>query len=114
MLPGMNSRQMKQAMKRMGVEQTDLDCQEVIIRLKDRDLVFTQPDVAKVNMMGQQTYQVVGEPTEQLRDTTPDIEEADIETVMAQTGVDKDRAKEAIAAAKGDLAEAILSLQDDE
>lgn len=114
MLPGMNSRQMKQAMKKMGVQQSDLDCQEVIIRLQDRDLIFSQPEVARINMMGQETYQIVGEPTEQLRDVTPDIEEADVETVMAQAGVDKERAKEAIAAAKGDLAEAILSLQDDE
>ena len=118
MIPGMNmnSRQMRQAMKRMGMEQQDLDAQEVIIRLADRDLVITNPEVARVNMMGQETYQVVGEVEERARETGPSIDEEDIMTVVSQTGVSKEEAQAAIQEANGDLAEAILKLQgeDDE
>jgi nascent polypeptide-associated complex subunit alpha len=114
MIPGMNPRQMKQAMKRMGIEQQDLQAQEVIIRLADRDLVITNPEVAKVNMMGQETYQVVGEVEERARDSAPDINEEDILTVMQQTGAEKPEATKAIQEADGDLAAAIMALTGDD
>lgn len=116
MLPGMqmNSRQMRQAMKKMGINQEELDAQEVIIRFPDRDLIIKNPEVSKVNMMGQETYQVVGEATEQERDVAPDINEDDIDTVVEQTGVSREDAKAAILEAKGDLAQAILKLQPEE
>ena len=116
MLPGMqmNSRQMRQAMKKMGINQEELDATEVIIRLPDRDLVIINPEVSKVNMMGQETYQVVGEVTERERDVAPDINEEDIDTVVEQTGVSREDAQAAILEANGDLAEAILKLQPEE
>lgn len=109
----MNSRQMRQAMKRMGIDQEQLQAEEVIIRLADRDLIITQPEVAKVNMMGQETYQIVGEVSEQLRDNSPSIDEEDIQTVMDQTGANEEEAIEAINQAEGDLAQAILSLKEE-
>lgn len=105
---------MKQAMKRMGIQQDQIEAEEVIIRLADRDLIITNPDVARVNMMGQETFQVVGEVQEVLRETTPEINEDDIQTVIDQTGVSQEISKQAIEDANGDLAQAILSLQEDE
>jgi nascent polypeptide-associated complex subunit alpha len=113
MIPGMNSRQMKQAMKKMGIQQDQLDAEEVIIRCGDKDIIITNPEVAKVNMMGQETYQIVGEATEVARDTAPDITQEDIQTVMDQTNVDTQTALQAINDAGGDLAQAILSLEED-
>ena len=110
----MNSRQMKQAMKRMGINQQQIEASEVIIRCEDRDIIISNPDVAKVNMMGQETYQIVGEAREELRSTTPEINSEDIQTVMDQTGVSEDIAKQAIDDSNGDLAQAILSLQEDD
>lgn len=116
MIPGlnMNSRQMKQAMKRMGVEQENLDVQEVIFRLPDKDIVFSQPEVAKVNMMGQETFQVIGNYVEQERDMTIEVDEEDITAVVEQTNVSREEAKAAIIQANGDLAAAIMSFQDDD
>jgi nascent polypeptide-associated complex subunit alpha len=111
MMPGMNPRAMRQAMQRMGIQQQDIEATEVIIRTPTHDLVISQPAVAKVNMMGQVTYQVIGEARTVPRDSTPDISEEDVATVVEQTGSSKEDAKKAIVAAKGDLAEAILSLQ---
>ena len=111
MFPGVNPRQMQQAMKRMGIQQTEIDAKEVIIRTADRELVFKEPQVAKVNMMGQATYQIVGEPEERPLSAEPDISEDDIKTVMDQADVDKKTALAAIKKHKGDLAEAIMELK---
>jgi len=111
MIPGMNPRQMKQMMKKMGVAQQEIEATRVIIETADTRLVFNAPQVSKVNMMGQQTYQIIGAPTEESLDSTPDINEDDIETVMNQANVSKEVAKEAIEKSEGDLAEAIMNLQ---
>jgi len=110
MFPGMNPRQMQQAMKRMGIQQSEIDAKEVIIRTADKELVFSNPQVAKINMMGQETYQVIGEPEERSLSSEPEISEEDIKTVMEQAKVDKKTALEAIKKHKGDLAEAIMEL----
>ncbi|MFW6378753.1 MAG: nascent polypeptide-associated complex protein [Nanoarchaeota archaeon] len=111
----MNSRQMKQAMKKMGVQQEELEAQQVIIRLADKDIIIDNPDVAKVNMMGQETFQVAGgEMSEQERDTSVSINEEDVATVTEQAGVDDNRARQALEAAGGDIAQAIMDLQEEE
>jgi len=83
---------------------------QVIIRLKDKDLIFDDPQVSKVNMMGQQTWQVTGEFTEQERSAEAEIKDEDINTVMEQTGKSREEAVQAIKDASGDLAQAILNL----
>ena len=40
MFPGMNSRQMKQAMKKMGMAQEELDVQTVIFKMGNKDLII--------------------------------------------------------------------------
>ena len=110
MIPGMNPRQMQKMMQKMGIKQHDLNAVKVVITLADKELVFENPQVSKVNMMGQETYQIVGSPKEQTKDTTPDISEADVAIVASQTGVSIDEARRAIETTKGDLAEAIMTL----
>ncbi|NQV08761.1 nascent polypeptide-associated complex protein [Candidatus Woesearchaeota archaeon] len=111
MIPGMNPRKMQQMMKRMGIQQNELDAKEVIIKLKDKEIIISNPSVSKVNMMGQQTYQIVGEETERSISTEPDISEDDVKTVMNQTEATEEEATEAIKKHKGDLAESILDLK---
>jgi len=98
-------------MKRMGIQQTEIEAEEVIIKTKEKELVFKNPQVAKINMMGQETYQVVGEAEERELSTAPEISEDDIKTVMEQAGVDRKTALAAIEKHKGDLAEAIMALK---
>lgn len=111
MIPGVNPRQMRQAMKRMGIQQVDIDATEVIIKTPEKDIVITEPSVAKVNMMGQVTFQVMGTVSERTREATPTITEEDIQAVMEQARCSREKALEAIQEHQGDLAEAILSLQ---
>jgi nascent polypeptide-associated complex subunit alpha len=110
-MPKLNPRMMQQAMRQMGIQQQELDAVEVVIRLPDKDLVITEPQVAKVSMMGQESFQVSGKVIERRRSAAADIGEEDIKTVMEQTGVDAKTAKDALEKAKGDIAEAILSLK---
>jgi nascent polypeptide-associated complex subunit alpha len=112
MIPGMNPRMMKQAMKRLGIQQQEIDATEVIIRTPEKEIVITNPNVSKVNMGGQETFQVVGEIEERAISSEPDINEDDINTVMEQAGVDKETAEKAISEHNGDLAAAIMSLKE--
>jgi len=107
MLPNINQRQMQKAMQRMGIQQVEIPAKEVIIRCEDKDLIIKNPSVSKINMMGQETIQVLGEITERSI-----ISEDDIKTVIEQTNVSKEKAKSALEKCDGDLAEAILSLQE--
>ncbi len=111
-MPGMNPRMMKQAMKRMGIQQQEVDATEVIIKTPEKEIVISNPSVSKVNMMGQETWQVVGEAVEKEIDTKPDINEDDVKTVMEQTGANEEKAREAIGKNEGDLAAAIMELQE--
>jgi nascent polypeptide-associated complex subunit alpha len=105
-----NPRDLQKAMQRMGVQQKEVEALEVIIRCEDKDIIIQNPNVAKVSMMGQESWQVTGTAIEKARSSEPDIKEEDIKTVMDQTGKSKEEALNAIKAAKGDLAEAILNL----
>lgn len=98
-------------MKKMGIQQVEIPATEVIIRTADSEIVIAEPQVSKINMMGQVSYQVTGEAHESPRSSEPEISHEDIETVMEQAGVSEAAAKKAIAETKGDLAQAILSLK---
>jgi nascent polypeptide-associated complex subunit alpha len=111
-LGGVNPKQVQQAMKRMGVSQEELPAKEVIIRLPDKDIIFSNPCVEKVRMMGQESFQISGEFEEKPHDTMPEISDEDVRTVMQQTGVDEATARNAIDESKGDLAAAILLLSE--
>ena len=107
----MNPRMMRQAMKRMGIQQQEIEATEVIIRTPDKEIVITNPQVSKVNMMGQKTYQIVGEEHERDLSSEPEINDDDIKTVMEQANVDENTARKAIEDNDGDLARAIISLK---
>lgn len=99
---------MQQAMKKMGIKQEEIDAIEVIIRTPDKDLVITEPSVSKVNMMGNESFQISGNVQEREREA--EISEEDIKTVMEQANVGKEEAEKAIKEADGDLAKAIMEL----
>ena len=106
MMPGMDPKMLKQAMKRMGIKQEELDAQEVIIKLKDKNLVFKNPQVAKINMMNEESFQVVGKYEEE-----SNINEDDINLIIEQTNVSEREARKALEKNKGDIAKTILELK---
>ena len=115
MMPGMgrmNPRMMKKLQKQLQNSTEEIDATEVIIRTKEKELYFSNPSVSAMNMMGQQTYQIIGEPQE--RDLNGDentsIPNEDIELVASQAGVSQEKAKTALEECGGEPAEAIIKL----
>lgn len=107
----MNPRKMQQMMKKMGMQQQEIPATEVIIRTEDKEIVITEPSVSKVNMMGQETFQVSGQIKEREISSEPEISEEDIKTVTEQAECNEEEAKKALEETSGDLAEAILKLK---
>jgi nascent polypeptide-associated complex subunit alpha len=119
---GMNSRKMQQMMEQMGIDIDELDAEEVIIRTADKELVFTDADVQRMDAQGQETYNIVGNPETRERSDAGDtgdggsddeagIPQEDIETVVEATGASEAEAHEALEAANGMPVEAIQRLQ---
>ncbi|MCL2712499.1 MAG: nascent polypeptide-associated complex protein [Methanomassiliicoccaceae archaeon] len=111
-----NPRQMKQAMKKMGIRNTELkDVIEVIIKMPNEELIFKYPEVGLMEVHGSKTYQVSGEPESRPvgtidEDTGEVIPAEDIELVMSQTGCDKETAVNALQECGGQPAEAIIKI----
>lgn len=109
MLP-MNPKQMKKMMKQMGIEMEEIDAEEVVIRTSDEELIFRNPTVSKISARGVETFQVVGE--YEVTKRAPQINEEDVKLVMEQANVDEETARKALEEAGGDLAEALMKLQE--
>ena len=110
-----NDRQMKQAMKKMGIKQSSVDgVTEVIISTRDKEIVVKRAEVICIEMGGTKSFQVSGETEERMigedgvaKQTFP---EDDISLVMSQTGCDRDKAIAALEAVDGQPAEAIIKI----
>ena len=110
MLPGnINPRQMKAMMKKLGmnVEQIE-DVQSIVIKTPKGNYIFDSAEVQAMTMQGTTTYQIQGEP--RFEAAAPDIPKEDVTMVAAQANVSEEKAREALVATKGDIAEAIMKL----
>ena len=116
---GLDPRKMKQMMNQMGIDLTEIDAEEVIIRTAEEELVFHDADVQRMDAQGQQTYQIVGEPTTEATADEPAadaaaaeaIPEEDVKLVASRTGASAEDARAALEDTDGDLAAAIASLE---
>ncbi|MFH1399589.1 MAG: nascent polypeptide-associated complex protein [Candidatus Woesearchaeota archaeon] len=107
MTPGVNPRQMRKMMQRMGIQQQEIPAKRVVIHMHDKEIVIIEPSVVKVNMMGQETFQISGKISERDLESS----EEDIRTVMEQAKVDREAAVRSLQKTDGDLAKAIMDLQ---
>ena len=103
----MNPKEIEKAMKKLGIKQETIEASEVIIKTKDKELVIRNPEIVKMNAMGQESLQITGK----LEERSIGISEDDIKTVIEQAKVDYTTAKKALEKNKGDLAQTILELQ---
>jgi nascent polypeptide-associated complex subunit alpha len=102
-----NPKQLEKAMKRMGMQATQIDAEEVVIKTPDKDIVISNPSVTLMNAMGQQSFQIIGDVEERGKEKFID---EDVKMVMEKTGVDEAAAKKALEE-EGDIASAILKLK---
>ena len=122
MIPGipggrMNPKQLKMAMKRLGIETEEIaDVEEVVIRTSSKDYVFKSVQVTAMTVQGQKTWQIVGEPLVITRKKEgeppekPTISDEDVELVAEKARVSKEVARKALEEANGEPAEAIIRL----
>ena len=125
---GMSPKQMARMMKKMGIEQKEVDgVKEVIIRFADKEWVISNAQVMMIKQAGSESFQVTGTKTERglsgsvegksEESPEPEIEKKievpmeDAALVASQTGVDIQVAKQALEETEGDLAAAILKLR---
>mgnify|MGYP001591408399 CR=1 FL=1 len=108
MIPGMNKRAIEAAMRKMGVWQEELDAEAVLIKLKDKELIIKNPSVARVEMMGQETFQISGNVEERELER---YKEEDVKIVIEQTSCSEKEARSALEETKGDIAEAIIKIK---
>ncbi len=106
----MNPRQMKQMMRQMGMSQDDVDAVEVIIKTPTETYVFENPNVQKISMKGEETFQIVGDYKKKEAKVEVKISSEDIKMVSEQANVSDVDAKIALEETKGDIAEAIVKL----
>lgn len=109
MMPNINPRDMAHAMKRMGIKQEEIDAVLVEIKTQGgKKIVVRNPSVVKLNMMGQESFQVSGTISEE--DAAGEIKEEDVLMVAGQAGTDNESARRALIDSNGDIAGAILKL----
>ncbi len=101
---------MQQMMRKMGINQEDIDASEVIIKCPDKTIRITSPSVQRVSMQGSTSYQISGQ--EHIEEPEKELaySDDDIETVMNQAGCTQEEAEAALEETDGDIAEAILKL----
>ncbi|MFZ3076834.1 MAG: nascent polypeptide-associated complex protein [Candidatus Aenigmatarchaeota archaeon] len=110
----MNAKQMEKMMKQMGIQQEQIDADEVIIKTAGGEIVVSSPQVVKVKVGGQETFQITGEISE--RDKAESAEqkekfsEEDAKLVSQQSGASLEDARIALEET-GDIAEAIMKLK---
>jgi nascent polypeptide-associated complex subunit alpha len=102
-----NQRQLEKAMKRMGMQATQIDADEVIIKTPEKDIIINNPSVTLMNAMGQQSFQIIGDVEEKGKEKFID---EDVKIVMEKAGVGEAAAKKALEE-EGDIASAILRLK---
>ena len=100
----MNPRDMKKMMQ--GMKQ--IPAEEVVIKQAGKSLVIKNPQVTKIDIMGQESYQIIGKAQEVAEEG---VKEEDVQMVAEQTGATKEQAKAALETSKGDIAEAIIALK---
>lgn len=109
MFPGLDPKKMQAVMRQMGMSQTEINANRVIIECEDNNIVINNPSVMKIKMQGQETFQISGDITEEPSSELEDSSSEDIKTIIEKTGCSEESAREALEKANGDLTEAILS-----
>jgi nascent polypeptide-associated complex subunit alpha len=106
----LNPKQMEKMAKQLGMKMEQIDAEQVIIKLQaGGEIVIDNPQVSKINVMGQDTFQITGDITEKDEEES---DEDDVEIVAEKAGVSQDEARRVLDETN-DIAEAILKLKEE-
>jgi nascent polypeptide-associated complex subunit alpha len=106
MIPGgMDPKKMQAMMKQMGIRSEEIEATKVTIETGSGMIVIEQPQVTKITMQGQASFQIAGNVRVEEKSSSDDIK-----MVMEQTGCSESEARGALEKSGGDIAQAIVSL----
>ena len=97
---------MQEMMKQMGMDMDEIDADKVEIHVGDQKFVFKSPQVNKIDMQGEEMFQLQGDFTKEEQGPSQE----DIELVQEKTECSEDEAREALENAD-DVAEAVMEVQ---
>ncbi len=103
-------KKMQRMMKQMGLQMEDIDASKVTIETGEGNIIISNPQVAKMKMQGQETWQITGDAIQEEKEK---FSEEDIEMITSQTGASEEEAKAKLEET-GDIAEAILQLSEED
>ncbi len=128
------SRAMRRKMQQQGIDMDQIEATRVIIEGSEKTIVINQPEVVKMEQMGQTIFQIIGTPEDYAsgeidigeiqesediesnqqfedNDIKPTITENDIMLVAVQANVGKEEAEAVLREFEGDIAKAIVHLK---
>ena len=81
-----------------------IEAREVVIKGDEGEIIIQNPEVLEMSVMGKKVFQIAGE--------IKRFKEEDVKLVMEKTGKSREEVMKALTETKGDLAEAILRLEE--
>ena len=112
----MNERQIRRMMQQAGIKSSEMDgVIQVDFIFSDKKITVRNPQVTILDVQGTRTYQVVGGEevvggAETWKSMDSDINEEDIDLVIQKTGVEREKAVQALRKNGYKPAEAIIAL----
>jgi len=120
----LSPKKLDQMMKQVGLSVEEMsDVEEVVIKTADAELVFEDASVTIMDAQGSKMYQITGTPVKRpKRELAPEQEQEhevsisaeDVEIVVEKAGCGAEEAKATLIETRGDLAEAISRLCENE
>lgn len=108
MFGGIDPKKMQAMMKQLGIKQEEIDAKRVIIEKDDGNIVIENPSVQKINMKGQESWQITGE----VHEEEVGVREEDVKLIMEKTGASEEGVRSVLEEVNGDIAEAIVKLSE--
>ena len=112
----MNPKQMQKMMQKMGMNTQDIDAKEVRIICAEKTIIIENPNVQRIAMQGQISFQITGTENEvdnsQLDAATEEKEtfsDEDIKMIIEQTGKSREEVEKVLEETH-DIAETIMML----
>ena len=103
----MNPKKIQGMMKKMGISQIPINARRVTIECEDSNIIIDEPSVVKVNMQGQENYQISGEAREE---STQEFTDQDVDMVIEKTNKSEEEVRKTLVKNQGDIAESIIEL----
>ena len=78
-------KKVEQIMKKLNMKVQQIPAGEVIIKMKEKKIIISNPEIMLADMMGREVYQISGDVSESVL-----VNEDDVRMVMDKTGQDRD------------------------